>query len=77
MARPDRIAGALAAAALLALAMPAAARPPTAVIRVALCGGGTADIPLPGKRERTGDCAMACHAPAERRRAAGCGTPLG
>lgn len=51
-----------AAAALLMLAAPAPARTP--VLHVALCNGGTADIPLPGKRGEKHEraCPAPCHA---------------
>lgn len=65
-----RIGPSLAAAALAMLAWPAAARPAGTVLTVALCNGGTADIPVEHDRKRHDpDCATACHAvPCSRKR---------
>lgn len=53
----------VAAAALTMLAWPAAARPAATVLTVALCNGGTAEIPIEHERERHDPgCATACHA---------------
>lgn len=57
-----RGAAALAAVALAMLAWPAAARPAATVLTVALCNGGTTDIPIDDRGRHDPGCATACHA---------------
>ena len=54
---------ALAAMALAMLAWPAAARPAATMLSVALCNGGTTEIPIDhDRRPADPGCATACHA---------------
>lgn len=65
-----------AACAIAMLAWPAAARANPNILHVALCGGGTVEIPIGnGKHSRGGDhdngCVMACHAVLSNRKRSG------
>lgn len=63
-------------AAVAMLAWPASARPAPTVLHVALCGGGSMDIPVGGgdpqrPHRDDGGCVMACHAVLGQRKRSG------
>lgn len=55
------------------LAWPAAARGEGRTLHVAVCGGGTVEIPIGDGNKQSGDdgCVMACHAVLSNRRRSG------
>lgn len=62
-----------AACAVAMLAWPAAARSEVRTLHVAVCGGGTVEIPIGDGEKRSGDdgCVMACHAVLSNRKRSG------
>lgn len=62
--------------AVLMIAWPAAARTGTRTLHVALCGGGTVDLPIggggrPGDDDHGSGCVTACHAVLGNRKRSG------